>query len=121
MRSPQSAVRDLNSSEAWDLGQRGEEHFPISLIVEDGFPAVAAVHDVVKRAGILKASFLRHACEAAEAGARLAKWDGPGCSPPGGRAAPLPWPWMGWKPSWSLLRLQALAAAHPSAAALAGG
>ncbi len=37
------------------LGQRGEEQFPILVVTGDVFPPVAAIHDVVNRAGILNA------------------------------------------------------------------
>jgi len=36
-------------------GQRGDKQLPIPVIVEDRFPLVAAVYDVVNRARILNA------------------------------------------------------------------
>jgi len=36
------------------LRQRGDKQLPIPVIVEDGFPPVATIHQVVNRAGILQ-------------------------------------------------------------------
>lgn len=42
------------------LGEGGEEAFVIQVIVEDGFPAVTAIHKVVNRAGIFDAQRAGH-------------------------------------------------------------
>ena len=43
------------------LAQGLEKKTPVRLIVEDGFAAIAARHDVVKGSGILDADAARHA------------------------------------------------------------
>jgi len=52
------------------LGQRGDEQLPIPVIVEDRFPPVAAVQDVINRAGIFHAELACHARNPAPTG----KW-----------------------------------------------
>ena len=43
------------------LPQRGQKLLMIGVIVEDGFAAIAATHDVVNRARILDSQLARHA------------------------------------------------------------
>jgi hypothetical protein len=51
----------LKPSEAWRLGQRGEEQLLILVIVKDGFPRVTAAHQVANRARAIKPELSRHA------------------------------------------------------------
>ena len=48
------------------LPQRGHKQLAIGVIVEDGFAAIAATHDVVNRARILDSQLARHARHSAE-------------------------------------------------------
>jgi len=43
------------------LPQRGQKQLAIEVIVEDGFAAIAATHEVVNRARILDSHLARHA------------------------------------------------------------
>jgi hypothetical protein len=43
------------------LAERFDETTAVQLVLEDGFAAVAAIHDVVDRAGIFDAQFAGHA------------------------------------------------------------
>ena len=42
------------------LAEGFEEALPVLVVEEDGFPAVAAVHDVVDGAGVLDSEFAGH-------------------------------------------------------------
>ena len=44
---------DLPAGLGAGFGERGEEAAVVEVVAEDGFAAVAAIHDVVDRAGVL--------------------------------------------------------------------
>jgi hypothetical protein len=51
----------LKSSEAWSLAQWLKETLAVGVSAENRFPPVAAIHDVVDRAGVLPAELASHA------------------------------------------------------------
>ena len=52
---------DLPGGFGASLGERSDEAAAVQVVLEDGFGAVAAVHDVVEGAGIFDAQFAGHA------------------------------------------------------------
>ena len=48
------------------LAQRLDETLPVGVVFEDRFAAIAPIHDVIDRAGILHSKFARHEVERGE-------------------------------------------------------